>query len=389
VSALRVRAYNVRFGDALLVSIPERDGGREVTRHMLIDMGNVLSSEGGDDSVFEPVMRDILEVLDGAPLSLYVMTHEHLDHVQGLLYASDKLGLKLPGVERAWITPSAEPGYYDSHPEAKRSLELASARYLAARRHFNALEGSEEVPPSVRAMLANNDALLADGGSSKTQACVDFLATLTPQTSYVHVGHGHSAPHPFVEATLHIWGPEEDTAAYYGRFDAARLQPLPSSEGREAPPLPPPGVDAGAFYNLVNARKRGYFDNLLAIDKAANDTSVVICIEWHGWRLLFPGDAEERAWRTMDARGLLEPVHFYKVGHHGSHNGTPEADILDKILPVSPPDARPRRAVVSTCENTYNNVPDEATLEGLRKRCEVTSTLGLKDGAYIDFEFEA
>ena len=31
------------------------------TRHILIDVGNVLSKEGGDDSVFKPVVDDYLE----------------------------------------------------------------------------------------------------------------------------------------------------------------------------------------------------------------------------------------------------------------------------------------------------------------------------------------
>ena len=51
MSKLRVRAYNVRFGDAILVSVPEKRGSREVTRTILIDVGNVLSGCGGEDSV--------------------------------------------------------------------------------------------------------------------------------------------------------------------------------------------------------------------------------------------------------------------------------------------------------------------------------------------------
>ena len=40
---LRVRLYNIRFGDAVLVTVP--DNG--TTRHILIDVGNVLVGEGG------------------------------------------------------------------------------------------------------------------------------------------------------------------------------------------------------------------------------------------------------------------------------------------------------------------------------------------------------
>jgi beta-lactamase superfamily II metal-dependent hydrolase len=52
-------------------------------------------------------------------------------------------------------------------------------------------------------------------------------------------------------------------------------------------------------------------------------------LEVAGTRFIFPGDAQEGAWRhvlTDPARKrLLEDAAFYKVGHHGSHNATPKA----------------------------------------------------------------
>jgi hypothetical protein len=148
---------------------------------------------------------------------------------------------------------------------------------------------------------------------------------------------------------------------------------------RPATPLPPPGVDGDAFYNLVDRRRHGLFDNLRAIDKAANNSSVVFCLEWRGWRLLFPGDAEERAWQEMGKRDLLKPVHFLKVGHHGSSNGTPNGELLDRILPLQAPDARPRSALVSTHEGTYSGVPDAATLADVGGRCDRLLRIG-EDG---------
>ena len=87
MSDLVVRAYNVGFGDAILVSVPEATGGdNEETRHLLIDVGNLLAGEGNQDEVFTGVVADIAERTGGV-VDLYVMTHEHLDHVQGLLAA--------------------------------------------------------------------------------------------------------------------------------------------------------------------------------------------------------------------------------------------------------------------------------------------------------------
>ena len=57
MSALTVRAYNVLFGDAILVSVPDRapGRGRETIRHILIDVGNVLHGDGGRQEVVEAV----------------------------------------------------------------------------------------------------------------------------------------------------------------------------------------------------------------------------------------------------------------------------------------------------------------------------------------------
>jgi hypothetical protein len=153
-------------------------------------------------------------------------------------------------------------------------------------------------------------------------------------------------------------------------------------------PKPPPGVDAGAFYNLVDYRRRGVFDNLFAIDKAANNTSVVFVLRWRGWKLLFPGDAEHRAWKEMDKRGLLQSVHFLKVGHHGSANGSPPPELMEKILPAVAPDSRQRRALVSTHKGTYAGVPSTETVDGLRGRCDQVISIGeAEDGLFSDIEF--
>jgi hypothetical protein len=217
------------------------------------------------------------------------------------------------------------------------------------------------------------------------------------RSTYVYRGCDITGKHPFREAQFEIWAPEEDTSDYYGSFHPMALG-LVLGNGRRAKstlttPLPPSGVDAGSFYNLAESRRQGYADNLLSIDSAANNTSVVFCLEWRNWRLLFSGDAEQRSWKTiwktMRGDAPLKPIHLLKVSHHGSHNGLPIADLLDEIMPEQPPDNRQRYAVVSTCLDTYNNVPDDATLTELGKRCEVRSVLDIPEGKfYFDVEFK-
>ncbi|NMO17670.1 hypothetical protein HPC49_10345 [Pyxidicoccus fallax] len=387
MDALRVRTYNVRFGDALLVSVPDHDAttGLTTMRHLLIDVGNVQAGEGGADSGFLPVLENVLAELDGAPLDLYVMTHEHLDHVQGLPYADERRyggGLREKLKPRhAWLTASAAPDYYERHPEAKKQLDASRALYDDLREYCQLKpEAARGVVPS---FLLTND-------YRKTDACVEYLRGLAERTHYVHRGAALAETHPFKEARLEVWAPEEDTSEYYGRFMPVALG-LKRKAGGEVSlhvPAPPAGVDASAFYNLLAWRCRGVGDDLLAIDKAANNTSIVFSLEWRGWRLLFAGDAEVRSWKTMKKHGVLKPVHFLKVSHHGSHNGTPDGDIFDAILPVQPPDGRQRTAVISAYDGTYNGIPHAPTNERLRSRCALSTTLQPGNVPYLDLLFE-
>ena len=389
---LNVRLYNVRFGDAILITLPDRDPKtrKVTTRRILIDVGNaptVASAEGGDDAVFKPVLDDILNELDGKPLDLYVMTHEHLDHVQGLPFVAWKhypTDFKQKFcVDFVWLTASSAPDYYDQHPDAREK----KSRMVQMHQRLSAMLASSEFTghAGLVEMLANND-------PTKTRQCVEFLRQLNPaKTTYVYRGVGLKRKHPFREAKLEIWAPEEDTSEYYGR-----LQPLTvngnsdesaATQAAGAGPLPPAGVDVGAFLNLVEARKTGVGDNVLAIDQAANNTSVVFMLEWRGWRLLFPGDAESRSWKTMVKQGVLKPIHFLKVAHHGSHNGTPDDDILDQILPQVAPADRNRLAAISTWTGTYSGIPHPPTDARLKARAALHTTLDDPEAPYFDLEF--
>jgi beta-lactamase superfamily II metal-dependent hydrolase len=391
MSDLVVRMYNVRHGDAFLVMIPDEEAGQPVTRNILFDFGNVRSDDGGSDVVFEPVIDDI-RATTGGTVDLYVLSHEHLDHVQAMLFA-DGLGKPIQA-RRAWLTGSADPTYYDTHNNAKKQKIAALTALAAARLGLMAAGGRSELA----------DVLLGLNNPQVTGDCVDYLRTkLTPTPGDVHYVDRTSdlgALWPTCPATITIWAPEEDTATYYGQFKklAANLQisdgasvadaEALAAEASTGEPAPPAGVDAGAFYNLLDIRHVNQASTLLQIDAAANNTSVVMLIEWKGWRLLFTGDAEIRSWKEMNKRNLLKPVHFLKVSHHGSSNGTPDKDLLDKILPVPVPDGRERRSVVSTFPGTYPGVPDTDTLTELQARTTLISTADFAAGqVFVDLTF--
>jgi beta-lactamase superfamily II metal-dependent hydrolase len=58
---------------------------------------------------------------------------------------------------------------------------------------------------------------------------------------------------------------------------------------------------------------------------------IVFCLEWHGNKLLFTGDAEELSWETLYQKDVLKEVDFLKISHHGSENGTSPDEILEKF----------------------------------------------------------
>ena len=363
MSDLIVRVYDVRFGDAVLVTIPDRSGGHKVNRNILFDFGNALGTEGGQDDVLEPVMDDIIAKLKGKPLDLYVMTHEHLDHVQGLFHASEVFGKSIKA-KQAWLTGSAHPDYYKTHKRAKKHKIAALAAYDQAATRLAAVPGHS----------AFADVLLANNDTKTTKKCVDFLReklTDPGHVRYVDRKTDLQPLQPAKSATISLWAPEEDTADYYGRFkpmaaglrigetfDFDDLDGLKVAE--EDLPRPPEGVDAGAFYNLLDVR-HGTSTALLSIDQASNNTSIVMHIEWNGWKLLFTGDAEKRSWRTMDRLKLVKPVHFLKVSHHGSHTGLPpEEDSRETAT-----DAGPRRREAA-CRGV--DVPED--IQGCARRGE-------------------
>jgi beta-lactamase superfamily II metal-dependent hydrolase len=376
MTALTVVAYNVLFGDAILICVPERDGRKTVIRHVLVDVGNVLGDPDDNSQVFRSVFEDIGRRLDGRTIDLYVMTHEHMDHVQGLLQAHSN-GLQLPAIDYAWLTASSSATYYERFHEASKQRSLHLAAYDRVRRI--ALQRGIVALAPVKAFLDNNN-------PRRTQDCVAFLRRLARKnTSYVHRGFtpvtGKS--HPFNEARFSIWAPEHDTSSYYGRVRPV----MQSKRGRKL--AAPPGVEQDAFDALLEFSRAGLPDEMLAIDRAANNTSVVFSIEWRGWRLLFSGDAELRSWRTMERNRQLRPVHFVKVGHHASHNGTPSEDVLERILPLRRRDSRRRTALVSTCEHVYNGVPDHDTLARFERRVDsLVLTTQVAVGSAVEIRFD-
>jgi hypothetical protein len=272
------------------------------------------------------------------------------------------------------MTVSADPKYGLRFPNTKRTMDsfrqaTDRLRVIAKRRGLMKLSG-------VEAFFLNND-------YRTTSKCVDYIRESAQiKASYIHRRFPLRAgrDHPFREAKLKVLAPENDSSVYYGR-----MRPLTEGKsGEKKSPsdleklVAPKGVDAVAFDNLMTHLAGGLGDRMLAIDKAKNDTSIVLQLQWRGLRLLFPGDAEHKSWRIMYQRGLLKkPFHFLKVSHHGSVTGMPDKEIFDKLLPATSSNDCCRYAAVSTQPGHWQRVPNEEVL--IRVKSSVTKFFDTRD----------
>ena len=381
---IRIRSYNVGFGDCFLVTIP--DGAKK--RHMLVDFGNA-PGKGGSNKNFAKFAQNVRDET-GGHLDLIVMTHEHLDHMEG--FRSQKKIFDAMTVDYVWMSAPSKPGYYKKFPKSApqkklRALAQTYADALAARK--------VQLAPSFEALMLNN---------LNNVERVEYLRGL-PRKKVLYLRRGNSVRRkPFSDAVkITILAPEKDMSVYYGRshdhtFTSMAKTLTASSSAQNGggdwfdfPKVrrvdAPLNLSSGDWTRLHESVQAGGAAAIRQIDKAANNTSLVFLIEAHGKRLLFTGDAELESWDVIEKKAArhLKPVDFLKVSHHGSHNGT-KLKLLDKLLPV----ARKSKATVlvstkSKIYGTTNPVPDASLLKELRKRCKkLVSTDKLRVKLWVD-----
>ncbi|HVH46571.1 MAG TPA: hypothetical protein VM925_29725 [Labilithrix sp.] len=392
-----VRSYVVGFGDCILVRVP----GSPRPKHMLIDFGKA-PGKGGTTKVFPQIAEDIADFC-GNHLDLLVMTHEHLDHMEGFYH--QRAIFDEMRIDHVWMSLPSHPDYYERYPDAEPQKRL---RALAS--ELRGLLEGRAMAPSFESMLENN---------LSNPERIQYLRDLAKRGTKVHyLARGlKNPPAPFGEGTVRILAPEKDVSTYYapgrvkgleamGRRELAALAPPsrrrvdgasssstnPDTSWSAFPGVKrvpsPPNLTPSDWLRLRGAIRSGAVQTVRFIDRAQNYTSLCFRLEVAGKSLLFPGDAELESWEVMAHKcgDDLGAVDFLKVSHHGSHNGTP-LDLLDQLLPR----ARKKKAVVlvSTKRDVYgtvNPVPDEELMAELSKRARVVSTDDHDLGDHVELE---
>ena len=125
-SAVRVRMYQVGFGDCFLVSF-EYPGESPGERHMLVDFGRKYKPHAGGDMA--AVAADI-KARTGRRLDLVVASHRHADHLSG--FGSPTTAPLIEDCDPALVVRSwtEEPGAPEVAPG--HSLTAADRRFVAA-----------------------------------------------------------------------------------------------------------------------------------------------------------------------------------------------------------------------------------------------------------------
>ena len=410
---LLVRAYNVEVGDCVYCRIPNgRKAGSAIDDfHLLIDCGSVGPADQLKTAIAN--LEALLPAVDGGKkrLDLLVVTHEHKDHIAGF----DPEVFSGIRIENIWMNAAMNP----DHPQAGRTLEL---HRLATRAMRNIAGLGASLSPELEEQVA----LYGVGNDDAMEALRKTLPErngISP--TYVHAGMtGAQLGLPLNDVKIHVLGPERDIDRFYLGADAdptmlgliaagAAFADTPPKQ-----PVLPTNISHIDFRRLQARMLSSAFAFTELSSKVTNNTSVVLLIEWKGKRLLFVGDAEwdtsfeegksNAAWNVMwhERKSKLNaPIHFLKIGHHGSENATPWNDredgevtepstILDAILPRPAGSALPTaKAVVSTKRKNYETIPRSALLAELGKRVRNVRNYQQALGAgasdlpkYVEFE---
>lgn len=390
---VRVRMYRVGFGDCFLLTFqyPRAldDGRRE--RHVLVDFGTTRLAPSG------PRMGAVAELVRehcGGTLDVVVASHRHRDHLSGFgaAEAEDVLDTFAP---RLVVQPWTE----DPDAAADATAPDRSRRFLAAL--GEAERFAAEVVEAAKGARGARGALAGFAAAQLTnRRAIERLQAWAGAgtASYLSYGRPSGIEDVVPGIEVRVLGPptvdehpevatqDADDPEYWLRRRALAATTLRRRAGPRDDVAPGP---TRWLVEQLASREVGSLRRIVrALDHALNNTSLILLIDAGRTRMLFGGDAQIENWSyalrhapdSDSVRRALRAVDLYKVGHHGSRNGTPRSlvDLWERSGTTS------RVALLSTLPDVHGEteataVPRTTLVEALARVATVHRTDELDD----------
>ncbi len=355
VTGARLRAYNVGFGDCLLLSVRYDDLD---PRHVLIDFGTTKLPSKAPSSRMHDIAENIA-IETGGTLHAVVATHRHADHISGF-------GRADAGATIEALSPSLVVQSWTEHPDldpaarAPAGPAVHSGNSLAlgvTLHHMSAfaagvasegrrLQRSASFPKTVAARLE----FLGETNLTNRPA-VERLMRMGERHAYVSYGDDLDVSDVLPGVSVAVLGPptleQQPSIAGQARVDNQEFWHLAGAWGLaaaageaqigdalfvDAMKIRVPQAARWLVPQIERAQAEEVLSLLRIMDDVLNNTSLILLVEIGGTTLLFPGDAQIENWRyalfdAPDAAAMRERLartRLYKVGHHGSLNATPK-----------------------------------------------------------------
>lgn len=349
--SLSVRTYDVGFGDCFLLTFhyPRRD------KHVLIDFGSMRLPKGKIENgkpirgrYLNCIARNIAEHCGGR-LDAIVATHRHQDHISGFMRSKGKG----PGEIIRNLSPRLVIQPWTEDPAAAIDAEEPTRR-LHVRTLTQMQSMAEHLADDAKSLrgqrFSSIRAQIREIGMDNiaNRDAVKNLQTMA-KNRYVHFGRSAGLGRILPGVRVHVLGPptirQTDTILTQRRRDpdefwhlnAAYWRSLSLTSRRHAsgsslfPDHPTGNVprSAGWFKHwMLRERSESMLAIVRSLDRAMNNTSLVLLFQINDKLVLFPGDAQYENWmyalsKTKTLQHLRQ-VNLYKVGHHGSLNATPK-----------------------------------------------------------------
>jgi hypothetical protein len=402
-SKVVIRSYQVGFGDCFLLIF---DYGKE-ERFLLVDFGTNGTPKGNNKQQMLQIAKDIHERCKGK-LHVVVATHRHKDHISGFSTEGKESSGK--------IIRSCKPDLviqpWTEAPEAKvdaqEAPDTATMHFRNSLEAMNAFAG-KAFHESGRFWRFDapmlGDLAFAGQNNLPNSSAVENLMTMGKKRLYVNAGYSldWSAVLPGVK--VWVLGPptlkQSQKIKTEARDNPAEFWLTQSNfwqleaKGMATAPGGKPLFELASDNKIYPLATRWFAkraaavrtDQLLGLvrilDKAMNNTSVILLLEVAGKRILLPGDAQIENWSyalgQQKYKDLLRTTDLYKVGHHGSRNATPKTlwNLFDKRGAKGK--AGRLKSMVSTMAGKYGaspetQVPRKTLVRELKARSDFFST---------------